>query len=95
MIEKNSKVRIFEPGATGFVCAALINELLKQNYHTSVSVRNINSVVPFGVTKFRVGDLTTHIYWLWVLNGTDIINAASQAHINDELYKVDVDTTLN
>jgi len=30
-----------------------------------------------------------------VLNGTDIINAASQAHINDELYKVDVDTTLN
>jgi nucleoside-diphosphate-sugar epimerase len=66
VIEKNSKLRIFETGATGFVGASLIKELLKQNYHTSVSVRNNNSVVSFGVTKFKVGHLTAHIYWLCV-----------------------------
>ena len=104
MIEKGRKSHIFITGATGFVGSSLIKELLTQNYHTSVAVRDNTSVVPFGVTKFNVGNLTADIDWLSMLNGIDvIIHAAARVHIMDELVddplaefrKVNVYATLN
>jgi len=98
------KPNILITGATGFVGARLVAELLLQQFSISAIVRGEDSVVPVGAEKIIKGNLTNVSDWFPVLKNIDIvIHVAGRAHImNDdaidpvtEFRKVNTNVTLN
>ena len=90
-------------GATGFVGKALVSELVVQNFSIAAIVRDDVAVLPNGVGKIAVGDLTKVSDWRPTLESVDVvIHVAGRVHIMNDVVddplaafrKMNVEVTL-
>lgn len=97
-------MHILVTGATGFIGAALVKRLKKNNFILSASVRNFVPDYLNDVNIIKIGDLTPSLNWHEALLGVDVvIHLASRVHImkdqagdpQAEYNLVNVDATLN
>lgn len=78
--------KILLTGATGFVGRALTQQLLEQNFHVTVLVRQYNASLPQLITQIEIGDLSTLPDNLPQLQAIDVvIHVAARAHIMHEM----------
>jgi len=97
-------MRVLLTGATGFIGEALVSELIQQNFHVSIAVRQKNHLFPDKVKQFAVGDFENNPDFFASLAGIDcIIHLAGRAHVIDktkasvldEFRKINTELTLN
>ena len=78
-------MRVLLTGATGFIGEALVSELIQQNFHVSIAVRQKNHLFPDKVKQFAVGDFENNPDFFASLAGIDcIIHLAGRAHVIDK-----------
>ena len=91
-------------GATGFIGKALVAELIQQNFHISIIVRQKTNLFPDEVKQFVVGDFESNPDFSTSLAEIDcVIHLAGRAHVIDkakasvldEFRKINTELTLN
>ncbi len=72
-------------GANGFVGAALCRNLVERGLETRGAVRRETAVLPTGVDKIAVGDITADTEWAQALHEIDcVIHLAARVHVMHE-----------
>ena len=97
-------MKVLVTGANGFVGNALVKQLLAEKYEVMGTVRTTGSILPDGVGRFLIPDISAKIDWDTILKGINVvIHTAARVHVMDdsvadplvEFRKVNVDGTLN
>ena len=83
-------MKVLLTGATGFIGKALVAELIQQNFHISITVRQKTNLFPDEVKQFVVGDFESNPDFSTSLAEIDcVIHLAGRAHV------IDTELTLN
>ena len=97
-------MKVLLTGATGFIGKALVAELIQQNFHISITVRQKTNLFPDEVKQFVVGDFESNPDFSTSLAEIDcVIHLAGREHVIDkakaslldEFRKVNTELTLN
>ena len=97
-------MKVLVTGSNGFVGNALVTQLLAQKYEVMGTVRSTASILPDGVGRFLIPDISAALHWETILEGVNvIIHTAARVHVMDDsvadpltdFRRVNVDGTLN
>jgi nucleoside-diphosphate-sugar epimerase len=97
-------MKILVTGANGFVGNAMVKQLLADKHEVMGIVRSTASILPDGVGRFLISDISAKTNWDNILEGVNVvIHTAARVHVMDdsvadpllEFRKVNVDGTLN
>ena len=97
-------MKVLLTGATGFIGKALVAELIQQNFHISIAVRQKTNLFPDKVKQFLVGDFGSKPDFSASLIDIDcVIHLAGKAHMTNkskapvlsEFRKINTELTLS
>ncbi|MDO7710904.1 MAG: SDR family oxidoreductase [Pseudomonadota bacterium] len=97
-------MKILVTGANGFVGNALVTQLCADNFEVIGTVRSSASILPDGVGRFLIPDISAVLHWETMLEGVNVvIHTAARVHVMDDsvadpltdFRRLNVDGTLN
>jgi nucleoside-diphosphate-sugar epimerase len=97
-------LKVLITGSTGFIGQALVVELMRQNFNTSIVVRQKTNLFPDVVEQFIIGDFeNTSDFSTCLVGVICVIHLAGRAHVLDkseasaldEFRKINIELTLN
>jgi len=101
---RDGRLKVAITGATGFIGAAVTNRLLQDGqFDVRAAVRNQASVLPSGVERIEIGNLTPNLDWNKTLSGVNaVVHLAARVHVMHdtaeglfEFRRMNVESTLN
>jgi nucleoside-diphosphate-sugar epimerase len=75
-------MKVLVTGANGFVGNSLVTQLLTNNFEVIGTVRSKDSILPDGVRRFLIPDISDQVDWNTMLEGVNVvIHTAARVHI--------------